>query len=93
MSDLNHDELIAAVVALWGVPVHERRMAAVELLELNANLLERSVNAAGLPFPGAFAEPFLPPAGSTYVPCAGSTRPRVVAQHAGRASRSSSYAS
>lgn len=38
--DLDHDALIAAVNAFWAVPVHERRMAAVELLELNANLLE-----------------------------------------------------
>jgi len=38
--DLDHDALIAAVIALWAAPVHERRMAAVELLELNAKLLE-----------------------------------------------------
>jgi 3-methyladenine DNA glycosylase AlkD len=37
--DLNHDELTAAVIALWAVPVHERRMAAVELLELHPDLL------------------------------------------------------
>jgi hypothetical protein len=36
---LDHDELIAAAAALWAVPVHERRMAAVELLELHAELL------------------------------------------------------
>lgn len=36
----DHDELIAVVVALWAVPVHERRMAAVELLELNAKSLQ-----------------------------------------------------
>jgi 3-methyladenine DNA glycosylase AlkD len=36
---LGHDELIAAASALWAVPVHERRMAAVELFELHANLL------------------------------------------------------
>jgi 3-methyladenine DNA glycosylase AlkD len=32
---LGHDGLIALVGALWSVPVHERRMAAIELLELN----------------------------------------------------------
>lgn len=36
---LGHDELIAVAAALWAVPVHERRMAAVELLELHAELL------------------------------------------------------
>lgn len=30
--DLSHDELITLVVVLWADPVHERRMAAVELL-------------------------------------------------------------
>jgi 3-methyladenine DNA glycosylase AlkD len=30
--DLTHDDLIMLVDALWAVPVHERRMAAVELL-------------------------------------------------------------
>ena len=33
--DMVHDELVAVVAALWDEPVHERRMAAVELLELN----------------------------------------------------------
>lgn len=36
---LCHDELIAVASTLWAVPVHERRMAAVELLELHAELL------------------------------------------------------
>lgn len=36
---LGHDDLTAAASALWAVPVHERRMAAVELLELHAELL------------------------------------------------------
>jgi 3-methyladenine DNA glycosylase AlkD len=35
-----HDELIAAVRALWSAPVHERHLAAAELLELDAALLE-----------------------------------------------------
>jgi 3-methyladenine DNA glycosylase AlkD len=46
---LSHDELVALVDALWAVPVHERRMASVELLDLycdrlgpgDAALLER----------------------------------------------------
>jgi 3-methyladenine DNA glycosylase AlkD len=33
-SDIEHDDLIALVTALWNVPVHDRRMAAVELLTL-----------------------------------------------------------
>jgi len=40
LPNLDHDALIDAVTALWAVPVHERRMAAVELLDLHANLLE-----------------------------------------------------
>jgi 3-methyladenine DNA glycosylase AlkD len=32
--DLTHDEVIALVDTLWTVPVHERRAAAVELLDL-----------------------------------------------------------
>ncbi len=36
---LNHDELIDAVRALWARPVHECRMAAVELLALRAHAL------------------------------------------------------
>lgn len=46
---LDHDALAAVVDALWAVPVHERRMAAVELLQTHgaalgvadADLLER----------------------------------------------------
>jgi 3-methyladenine DNA glycosylase AlkD len=37
---LRRDELIALVEALWARPVHECRMAAVELLDLSAGLLE-----------------------------------------------------
>jgi 3-methyladenine DNA glycosylase AlkD len=37
--DLTHDEVVALAVALWKVPVHERRMAALELLDLRAELL------------------------------------------------------
>jgi len=37
--DLGHDELTALVRALWSRPVHECRMAAVMLLELDARLL------------------------------------------------------
>ena len=33
-ADLHHDELLTLVLALWETPVHERRMAAVELLVL-----------------------------------------------------------
>jgi 3-methyladenine DNA glycosylase AlkD len=33
-SDIEHDDLIALVTDLWNVPVHDRRMAAVELLTL-----------------------------------------------------------
>lgn len=32
--DLSHDDLLALVDALWAAPVHERRMATVELLRL-----------------------------------------------------------
>jgi 3-methyladenine DNA glycosylase AlkD len=32
--DLTHDELLALVQALWDQPVHEHRMAAVEILDL-----------------------------------------------------------
>lgn len=34
-----HDELIDLVEALWQVPIHERRMAAVEVLESDSKLL------------------------------------------------------
>jgi 3-methyladenine DNA glycosylase AlkD len=37
--DLDHDEVVALAVALWEVPVHERRMATVELLDLRGELL------------------------------------------------------
>lgn len=37
--DLTHDELVALVDALWATPVHEHRMAAVELLDLYGALL------------------------------------------------------
>jgi len=36
---LDHDGLVALVRALWSAPVHERRMAAVEILELNVACL------------------------------------------------------
>ena len=36
---LTHDDLVALVEALWAEPVHERRMAAVALLELHPWLL------------------------------------------------------
>jgi 3-methyladenine DNA glycosylase AlkD len=47
--ELTHDELVAVVNVLWSQPVHERRMASVELLDLycdrlgpdDAALLER----------------------------------------------------
>jgi len=35
----DHDELVDVVDALWSAPVHERRMAAVELLVLDADQL------------------------------------------------------
>jgi 3-methyladenine DNA glycosylase AlkD len=49
LPDLGHDEMIDVVDALWIEPVHERRVAAVELLDLyvdrlrtdDADLLER----------------------------------------------------
>jgi 3-methyladenine DNA glycosylase AlkD len=37
---LAHDELLALVAALWTVPVHERRTAAVEFLDMHAPLLQ-----------------------------------------------------
>ncbi len=36
---LTHERLVALVEALWAEPVHERRMAAVVLLELDPKLL------------------------------------------------------
>lgn len=37
--DLTRRELVALVDALWRVPIHERRMAAVELLDIHSALL------------------------------------------------------
>jgi len=37
--DLDHDGLVALADELWDVPVHERRMAVVELLDLYSGLL------------------------------------------------------
>lgn len=39
---LDHDDLIAVVVALWDAPVHEHRMAAIELLTARIRLLSGS---------------------------------------------------
>jgi len=38
-ADLGHDDLVALATALWAAPVHERRMATVELLDLYADRL------------------------------------------------------
>ena len=43
--ELDHDDLIALVDALWSVPVHKRRMLAVALLEVNVE----SVRAEDVP--------------------------------------------
>ena len=43
---IGHDDLIALAAELWGKPIHERRAAAVMLLERHAALLGR----ADLPF-------------------------------------------
>lgn len=43
---LDHDALVAVAVALWDVPVHERRAAAVALLEAHRGVL--GVADAGL---------------------------------------------
>jgi 3-methyladenine DNA glycosylase AlkD len=40
--NLGHDELVALVTALWEVPVHERRMVAVEILDLYSSRLRPS---------------------------------------------------
>lgn len=40
--DLDHDTVLALANALWDVPVHERRMAAVELLHLYSDHLVAS---------------------------------------------------
>ncbi|AKT39232.1 DNA alkylation repair protein [Chondromyces crocatus] len=37
--DLTHDDLVALVEALWDEPVHERRLAAIELLNLHVDRL------------------------------------------------------
>ncbi len=37
--DMVHDELVELVEVLWAVPVHERRMVCVELLDLSADQL------------------------------------------------------
>jgi 3-methyladenine DNA glycosylase AlkD len=39
---LDHDDLVALVTALWDAPVFERKMAAVQLLELHPRLLGSS---------------------------------------------------
>jgi 3-methyladenine DNA glycosylase AlkD len=40
--ELTHDDLVRLVVRLWDEPVHERRMVAVELLDLSPRLLVTS---------------------------------------------------
>jgi 3-methyladenine DNA glycosylase AlkD len=55
LPDMTHDELVALIEALWAVPVHERRMACVELLDLygdrlgpgDAALVERLLRESG----------------------------------------------
>lgn len=37
--DLSHDEVVETVIDLWSAPVHERRMAAVMVLERKVDLL------------------------------------------------------
>lgn len=37
--DLGHEQLIAVAKALWETPVHERRLAAIELLDLRSGAL------------------------------------------------------
>lgn len=37
--DIGHDDLVAIATRLWAVPVHERRMAAGELLDVGGDLL------------------------------------------------------
>jgi 3-methyladenine DNA glycosylase AlkD len=39
--EIDHDDLVALVHALWATPVHERRMIVVELLDLYADRLQR----------------------------------------------------
>jgi 3-methyladenine DNA glycosylase AlkD len=38
--ELDHDDLVALGVTLWSRPVHERRMTAAALFELNSQLLD-----------------------------------------------------
>jgi 3-methyladenine DNA glycosylase AlkD len=38
--ELDHDDLVALGVSLWSRPVHERRMTAAALFELNSQLLD-----------------------------------------------------
>lgn len=38
--DLTHDQLVALIDALWAVPVHERRVVSVELLDLYSDQLD-----------------------------------------------------
>jgi 3-methyladenine DNA glycosylase AlkD len=38
-ADASHDDLVALVDALWALPIHERRFAAVELLRCGIDLL------------------------------------------------------
>ncbi|MFA9429342.1 DNA alkylation repair protein [Egicoccus sp. AB-alg2] len=45
LPELTHDDAVDLAVALWDAPVHERRAAAVELLDLRSDLL----TAADLP--------------------------------------------
>ncbi len=40
LDDVSHDTLVALVEELWSAPVHERRAAAVRLLELRLDLLQ-----------------------------------------------------
>ena len=42
LPDLTHDELVALVDELWSAPVHERRMASVELLVERPKLLDQN---------------------------------------------------
>ena len=39
--DLSHDDVVQLVGILWDAPIHEHRMAAVELLDLHSSLLGR----------------------------------------------------
>lgn len=37
--EVGHDDLVALAIALWDTPIHERRLAAVELLDLGSDRL------------------------------------------------------